>query len=210
MSNLGIPPLSRGFLSRRGRYKDSFGFCGAGFDIGGHDCEVGGRHGCFVSKSLFVSRGHRGGNSGGEFTAVTSPGTFTGNYTSESALNFGNGLGFEAFCAQVDVQFNTAQTYNYTLSQSMPLNNTTQPLTMGAAYLYSLFATGNASLGYDYVDPTTRFTDAGLLQPALWELEGGQTRSGDPFSPSNPYYTLALSEFGGLALARLHHGKMLA
>ncbi len=146
--------------------------------------------------------GTAGGNSGGEFNAITSPGSFTGNYAPQATLNIGNGLGFETFCVQVDVQFNPTQTYNYGLSQNMQLDSANQSLTMGAAYLYSLFATANPVLGYDYVDPSTRLADAGLLQSALWDLEGGQSWSGDPFNPAtNPYYQLALSELGGLANA---------
>ncbi len=145
--------------------------------------------------------GTAGGSSGGEFNAITAPTSYLGNgYTAQTAFNIGYGAGFETFCMQVAVEFNPTQTYNYTLGQSMMLGNSVQPLTQGAAYLYYLFATGNPLLGYDYVNPANRLADAGLLQAAIWDLEGGQGWSGDPFNPStNPYYLLALSNFGGLA-----------
>jgi len=144
------------------------------------------------------------GNSGGEFNAITSPTSYTGNYSPETALNVGYGLGFETFCVQVGIEFNVGQTYNYTLSQNMALNAYTPgtiPLNLGTAYLYYLFATGSPLLGYDFTDPSTRYTDAGLFQSAIWYLEGGQTSSLDPFSPSNPYYLLATSAFGTNVMA---------
>lgn len=142
--------------------------------------------------------GTAGGSSGGEFNAVTSPTSFVGNgYTSQTAFDIGYGTGFETFCVQVAVEFNVTQTYNYTLGQSIQLGNSSQPLTLGAAYLYYLFATGNSSLGYDYVNTANRLADAGLLQSAIWDLEGGQSWAGDPFDPTtNPYYQLAVSTFG--------------
>jgi hypothetical protein len=146
--------------------------------------------------------GIAGGDSGGEFTAVTSPQAFLGNYAPQATVNPGSGLGFETFCVQVNVQFNPGQTYNYSLSQNMQLNSANQPVTLGAAYLYNLFATANPLLGYNYTDPATRLADAGLLQSAIWDLEGGQSWSGDPFNPAtNPYYQLALSHLGGLSAA---------
>jgi hypothetical protein len=144
--------------------------------------------------------GLAGGVSGGEFNAVTTPASYLGNYSPLTSFNIGNGVGFETFCVQVSLNFNVNQAYNYTLSQGIQLGSTAQPLTLGTAYLYYLFATASPTLGYDFVDPATRLADAGLLEAAIWDLEGGQSWSEDPFDPAtNPYYNLALNNLGGLS-----------
>jgi len=141
-----------------------------------------------------------GSASGGEFSAITLPTSYLADYSPLALFNAGGGFGFDTFCVEVGVDFYPGVTYGYTLGQS--LSSPAIPLTEGAAYLYYEFATGK--LNYDYLNTpasgpggTDRIQDAGLLQAAIWEFEGGQIWSGDPFTTGNYYYQLALGEFGG-------------
>jgi hypothetical protein len=132
---------------------------------------------------------------GGEFEANTSPQSFLAAYSPLVQI----GGGFTTFCASVNDNFYTTLPYTYGLSQMD--NDPNVPLTMGAAYLYSLF--GKGLLNYDYLNigagpgGTTRVQDAGLLQAALWQFLGGQSWPGDPFDPTtNPYYLQAIAHLG--------------
>lgn len=132
---------------------------------------------------------------GGEFTANTSQ-NFLGSYASTAVLNGG----FETFCVQSTVDFYSGNTYSYVLTNT---DSAGQPLTLGAAYLYQEFATGNLA-GYDYLntDPTnTRLTDAGELQLALWTLQGQTVPSGFPSLSTDPFYNLAITDLGGTSAA---------
>lgn len=119
-------------------------------------------------------------SNGGEFNAV-----------------FTSGRNTEVFCDEIDTEFNPGTSYSYQMVQTDSEGYT---LTQGAAYLYSLFIGGTLP-GYDYTDASTRKADAGLLQAALWtiqgqtDLPGGYTApSTSPTSPAyNPFYALAYS-----------------
>ena len=122
---------------------------------------------------------------GGEFTAVTTPTladlSAYSPYTSTSDS-------FQTFCVQVSTEFYEGTTYNYTVS-SVSLgapglgsggavggvgNANSYPLSEGAAWLYSQFALGTLA-GYDFANTLNdRQTEAGILQSAIWALQGGQ------------------------------------
>lgn len=128
---------------------------------------------------------------GGEFNAVTSP-SFLGNYASVAMVNGG----FETFCIQTTVEFWPGTTYNFVLSSQDSMG---RALTLGAAFLYYQFATGQLA-GYDYNNAAARKSDAGLLQAALWWLQGNQTYNDGkyevPTIGNNEFYALAVNTLG--------------
>jgi hypothetical protein len=148
-------------------------------------------------------------NEGGEFTAVTSP-SYNANYAASALVNVTDDnsvvqQGFETFCVQTGVDFtpynwgnHTAYNFTYSLNSVGTGWNPSYayPLAEGTAYLYSQFAQGILS-GYDYTDTSTRITDAGELQSAIWALQGGQSYPGFSSGTSgNPYYTDAVDALG--------------
>jgi hypothetical protein len=124
---------------------------------------------------------------GGAFNAVTT-GDFAQNYSPLAT----QGGGFQTFCIESTVTFEPNTTYYYDLSQQDSFGRS---LTIGAAYLYSRFATGQLP-GY-FTSPDTS-AQAGLLQSAIWELQYGQSMTNFPSFTSDPYFMLATNEFGGL------------
>jgi hypothetical protein len=128
-------------------------------------------------------------NTGGEFTAVTGL----------------NGT-FQTFCVQTGVDFTPfnwgGPPYNYTVSLNSVGPSDDFPLAEGTAYLYSQFSKGTLSgydfnLGNDPTDAAIRQTDAGILQSALWWLQGNQTYGGYPNGAAgNPYYDEAVAALG--------------
>jgi hypothetical protein len=133
---------------------------------------------------------------GGEFTAVTSPGSFAQFYAPSTQVAVGSQTGFQTFCVEADVYFWGNVTYSYTLSG---VDSQGRALTEGAAYLYSQFAQGVLT-GYDFNNngAVIRTQDAGLLQSAIWYLQGGQSGGGSfAFGGAgNPFYNLAASVLG--------------
>ena len=125
---------------------------------------------------------------GGAFDAVTSQ-DFAQNYSALATV----GGAFETFCIESTVTFAPNVTYYYDLTQEDSMGRS---LTMGAAYLYSQFATGQLP---GYFTASDRSAEAGLLQSAIWELQGGQSMGDFPSYTTDPFYTLATNEFGGLA-----------
>jgi hypothetical protein len=127
-----------------------------------------------------LSQGAYSYSDGGEFTAVFS------STPSQSV---------QTFCDEINTEFSPGTAYTYSIVSTDSEGYT---LTQGAAYLYSQFIAGTLS-GYNYTDASTRKTDAGLLQAALWtiqgqtDLPGGYTTpSTSPSSPNyNPFYALA-------------------
>jgi len=133
---------------------------------------------------------------GGEFTAVTAPGTFNQFYASSTQIAVGRQTGFQTFCVEANVYFTPGTTYDYTLGE---VDSQGRALTQGAAYLYSQFAQGLLP-GYDFANngAVSRTQDAGLLQSAIWYLQGGQSGGGSFASggAGNPFYNLAASTLG--------------
>jgi len=151
---------------------------------------------------------------GGEFTAVTDPNNFNANYAPSALVNVTDAnnnvvQGFETFCMQTEVDFTPYNwgnhtPYNYAVSLASIGTPDAFPLSEGTAYLYYEFATGQLE-GYDYVDTATRIADAGILQSALWALQGGQAYGG--YAPGtgdgttgNIYFNDALNALGANAI----------
>ena len=150
------------------------------------------------------------GLGGGEFTAVTMSGpSYLSYYNSAATHADGSYTGFETFCVETGVEFTPGSTYYYTLGLvTQPLSGggsgSDKALTLGAAWLYYEFATGNlANFNYGY--GSARKADDNLLQAAIWALQGGQTYSGYPSLSSteanNKFFLAALSAVGGSANA---------
>ena len=135
---------------------------------------------------------------GGEFTAhitqaVGNPYGTPGNYSPLAQVNGG----FETFCVETSVDFTPGTKYQFTLNSQ---DSQGRNLTLGTAYLYAQFAQGILS-GYNYTDTLVRQQDAGLLQQAIWYLQGGQTYGGiTPTVADNIFYAYALNSLGNNAL----------
>jgi len=133
---------------------------------------------------------------GGEFTALTAPASFAQFYAPSTRVAMGSQTGFQTFCVEADVYFWPGVTYDYTLGN---VDSQGRLLTEGAAYLYSQFAQGVLS-GYDFNNngAVSRSQDAGLLQSAIWYLQGGQSGGGSfGFGGAgNPFYDLAATALG--------------
>jgi hypothetical protein len=151
---------------------------------------------------------------GGEFTVGDSA---NGPFSDASLLSdgyiqnvtegtVGNEVGgFQTFCVETGVEFSPGTAYTYTLGSSTAadggLAGSGLNLSVGTAYLYYEFATGNLA-GYNYANGSSglsRIQDAGLLQAAIWALQGGQTYSGYavPTVSNNAFYAAALAATGG-------------
>jgi hypothetical protein len=117
-----------------------------------------------------------GNTGGGEFNAVTSA----------------NGS-FITFCLEYNEHISFGTTYYYNVSGSARFggNNTLDPLSRGAAWLYLHLLAGDLA-GYDHST-----AQANLFQRAIWFLEG------ESAGQNNSYVTAAINANGGtLALAQ--------
>ena len=159
-----------------------------------------------MADTVVLTQGPFAYSDGGEFTAVTTPtladlGAYS-PYTSTATS-------FQTFCVQDTTDFQPGVSYYYTLSSislggpGFPGGNVgvgspnSYPLSEGTAWLYSQFALGTLG-GYDFANTLSdRQTDAGLLQSAIWALQGGQVDPGYPSGTAgNIYYTEALAALG--------------
>jgi hypothetical protein len=93
----------------------------------------------------------------------------TKNATTGSPANRANfdNPSFQTFCIQSDVYFSTGADYKVRFAPP-PAD---QDISVGTAYLYYQFATGNLD-DYDYAYGSGRTATAKQLQAALWALEG--------------------------------------
>jgi hypothetical protein len=144
------------------------------------------------ANSVILTQNAYSFSQGGEFNANLTQ-NFLPNYNPQATV----GTGFETFCIETTVEFNPGQTYTYDLTQ---VDSRGVDLTMGAAFLYHQFATGNLA-GYNYLDASTRNTDASYLQAAIWWFQGEQSINGWPALVSNPYYNEAITALGGFSNA---------
>jgi hypothetical protein len=106
--------------------------------------------------------------------------------------------GFETFCVEDQVDFYVGYSYSYTEGYAVQQAKGGY-LTAGVAYLYEQFATGQLK-GYNYTNASARLNDAGLLQAALWYLEGEPADASvqsNPNTTDNPYLKLVAEYFGG-------------
>jgi hypothetical protein len=160
------------------------------------------------ANSVVLTQGNYSYDVGGEFTATTSQ-SFLNNYVPSTIVNGG----FETFCVETTVNFTPGFSYSYNLSNTDSLG---RQLTEGAAFLYYEFATGTLT-GYDYntantaSDKALRKTDAGLLQAAIWWLQGNQTYNDGsyqiPSTSNNPFYALAISTLGSINATNANNGQ---
>jgi hypothetical protein len=118
---------------------------------------------------------------GGAFEAKVSGANYV-QYYSPKAIAGGQ---FLTFCVESQVSFNPGQAYNYSVAMS---SSDGTALNVETAYLYYEFATG--ALG-----TLTHLSDYGLLQAAIWTLQGQSMPSSDfkkATASNNIYYALAL------------------
>lgn len=152
---------------------------------------------------------------GGQFAAIASPYNDSSAAAALSSLNAAGlaysssaivqasgpsspEFGFATFCVQETVNVNAGPTNNYTLSN----NNSFSPggpLTIGTAWLYYEFATGNLSsftlTGGSHFSYTSETGDE-ELQSAFWYLQDGQAMQNGYTPTTDPLLTLAETEFG--------------
>ena len=118
-------------------------------------------------------------------------------------------VGFQTFCIEMSETISLNTTYNATISTSAfngGVGPAGDPVSIGTAYLYSLFATRVLS-GYDYTNGPGRAASATLLQDAFWVLEEDKTP--EQIGP-NAFLNLAMAQFGGtLAGARANNNVSL-
>ena len=130
---------------------------------------------------------------GGEFSAKPSTDLLylLDNYNSKAIYL----RGFQTFCIETDEYISDNGVYNATIigqAENGGANtNSGDPISMGAAYLYSQFAQGLLS-GYNYTYGAGRIATAGQLQQAFWWLEG----EGVSFTTNNTFMAMVVNIFG--------------
>jgi hypothetical protein len=119
-------------------------------------------------------------------------------------------LGFQTFCLEYNEHITLGGTYDAQIGTaairggvgigSGPTSPRSDPISVGTAYLYTLFATGLLDAHYTYENGDQRAKDAESLQKAFWYLENERTLA--EIGGSNLFVTLALNKFGGEVGAR--------
>jgi hypothetical protein len=119
-------------------------------------------------------------------------------------------LGFQTFCLEYNEYITSGGTYDAQIGTaairggvgigSGPTSPRSDPISVGTAYLYTLFATCLLDPHYTYENGDQRAIDAESLQKAFWYLEDERTWS--QTGGSNTFVTLALNKFGGEVGAR--------
>jgi hypothetical protein len=153
-----------------------------------------------------------GAMSGGYFTDVSDvPGLADG--TSMNS-NFGGLLGFQTFCIEYNEYIAHNGVYDAEISSGSifggvgggvdpdnggPLPKT-DPVSIGTAYLYTLFATG-ALAGYEYEHGNDRAESGVMLQKAIWWLEDEISLTQDQKN-QNIFLQAAKTQFGSYAAAK--------
>jgi len=156
--------------------------------------------------SIVLDYGSHHSGVGGEFV-VKSDGTAASTAFVNATKAHYNPLatfngGFETFCLEYNEHFSPGSSYEYQVSPGAIKGGQTvsDPISVGTAYLYGLFAQGSLA-GYNYSSSTS----AGNLQNTIWFLEG--ERNGLPAGPliANPgtFNSLLIAQFGTLAAAQL-------
>jgi ABC-type cobalt transport system substrate-binding protein len=146
--------------------------------------------------------------SGGEFTAqINNSGTPDLNwvlplYDPSTKGKGGYTDSFQTFCVEKSEYISIGSTYDFSISNKAILGSTAtgDPISQGTAWLYHEFQLGRLQgvtsqglpYNYDYTAGTGRSSDAGLLQAAIWWLEGEATDPGN----SNPFRNKVNALFG--------------
>ncbi len=140
---------------------------------------------------------------GGEFTLTPVTGglqSVLSNYAS-TTKDINGGTNFETFCVETQVDFTPsswgggtlyAAISNYAIGGNIT-NGSNNPLTLGAAWLYYEFATGQLQ-GFDYTG-SNRQTTSGELQEAIWILMG-QNHDLPLFDSNNIFLAEAFIQLG--------------
>ena len=139
---------------------------------------------------------------GGEFTVTSSDAqlqTIQSLYGSKAIVNGG----FEVFCLEDNQYFNNGGTYSYGISDAaIPGGvsggvNGRDPVSLGSAWLYTQFAAGTLA-NYNYTAGVGRENSAGLLQKAIWSLDGEITTA---TTANNIFLQAAATQYGSVAAA---------
>jgi len=137
----------------------------------------------------------------GEFTFETDTGWILNHYsayTTGIADDHSGAGSFQTFCVEGTEDLYAGQHDAVTFSQQSMYNGTGSTgggvtLTLGAAWLYYEFATGQLD-GYNYTDTSGRHASAGALQNAIWYYMGQPV--GGPYDANNHFMYLANNKFG--------------
>lgn len=142
---------------------------------------------------------------GGEFVAQMAdpPWSFAlGNYASTTLDQAGYTNSFQTFCLERNEYIWNGITYDFDIGLAAVQGGVggprPDPISVGTAYLYQQFATGQLA-GYNYTPGAGRSASAGLLQNAIWALE--QELSA-PIAGSNAFWDLVVGKFGSVVGAR--------
>jgi hypothetical protein len=136
--------------------------------------------------------------SGGEFTLFNLNGISNAGYAA-STKNIANQESLETFCLELN-EYAASPSYFVVGSAATKGGETvSDPISQGTAYLYSQFAQGTLT-GYF---SGSRSANAGLLQQAIWALEG---ETAAPVSGANAYYDLAMFNGGTTTAAQGYLG----
>ncbi len=133
---------------------------------------------------------------GGEFTLYNVVGLSNADYSAGTSGLIDNGS-FQTFCLEVGEYAASSHFVVGTAAARGGTTNSVDPISMGTAYLYSEFAKGTLAGFFN----GSRAVEAGLLQMAIWALEG------EVAAPvGNAYYNLALANGGATTAAQGHLG----
>lgn len=137
---------------------------------------------------------------GGEFN-ITGFGAATNSLYHANALVNG---GFETFCLEMDEYVSVPGTYNAVINPNNQAygggvnTNSGDTISVGTAYLYSLFSQGTLT-GYNYTAGTGRIASASALQNTIWALED------EGVANPGTYTALLTSTFGSWANAKANY-----
>jgi hypothetical protein len=136
---------------------------------------------------------------GGEFVAQMAdpPWSFAlGNYASTTLNQAGYANSFQTFCIERNEYISNGVTYDIDIGLAAVKGGVggpkPDPISVGTAYLYQQFATGQLA-DYKYTPGPDRSTSAGLLQNAIWALE---QELDAPSAGDNAFWDLVVGEFG--------------
>jgi hypothetical protein len=91
--------------------------------------------------------------------------------TSAYAATTGTSTSYQSFCIEPSGGVTSNMTAELNYANGISQTSQGKTLSLGAAYLYKQFATGNLT-GFDYVNASTRSSNAGALRDAIRTLIG--------------------------------------
>jgi hypothetical protein len=139
---------------------------------------------------------------GGEFTFRIDQGSLISGYAAATHdILGGSDVSFQTFCVEGNEYIYPYGVYTAVGNDHSVYGNV--HLSVGAAWLYSQFATGGNFGGlatYAYGGGSGRHTTAGELQNAIWALMGGQEGQTAANNAGNQFLIAAENAFGGTFL----------